>query len=181
MNGRCVLLFAFNGFAGKVFAIFLVLCLSVIPAFPKDTANVVPPGNWGAVEYLPQGTKISVRMTFGDRMDGRFLGLDSENIRLAIDEKDRIYPRNDVAEVWRLRVPDRKLNGTLIGLGVGAAGGIASIVILANAKTNGPVYWDEEAGAFLVAGALVGAGIGALVGAIVDASIKEDKLIYRAR
>jgi hypothetical protein len=181
MHDRPVLFFDNKDVARKATALYLVICLSVIPALSKDLPSAVPPGNWGAVASLIPGTRISVRMTFGDRMIGRFLDLDTESIRMSIDENERIYPRSDVAEVWQLRVPDRKLNGILIGMGTGAAGGIASMVAFANAKTSGPVYWDEEGSAYLLGAALVGGGIGALVGALVDASVKGDKLLYRAR
>jgi len=177
MNNRCHLMFAFDGFAGKIFAVCLVFCLSVIPAFPKDNANVVPPGNWGAVEYLPRGTKISVRMIFGDRMDGKFLNLDAESIRLEIDGKDRNYPRTDVREIWQLRVPDRKLNGALIGMGTGAAAGIIAAYAV---NTGGGSRWRQEdaPGPYFL---LAGLGLGALVGTLVDVSIKSDRLLYRTR
>jgi hypothetical protein len=180
MNSRFVLLFDFYGFTRMLFVLCVVLCLSAIPLFPKDNVNVVPPGNWGAVENLPQGTK-SVRLTFGDRMDGAYLGLDDESIRLAVDEKEEKYSRNDVAEVWQLRVPDRKLNGTLIGMGIGAAGGIATMAVGLNAGANGHAFSDKESGAVLLGGTLIGGGIGALVGAIIDTTVKGDRLLYRAR
>ena len=154
-------------------AFCLISCLSVIPALPKDNANVVPPGNWGAVENLPQGTNISVRMTFEDRIDGKFAGLDDDSIRLFVDEKERIYPRNDVAEVWQLRVPDRKRNGTLIGMGAVAVAGIIGAVAY-NATWKG----EDALGLVVVLGST---DLGATVGAIVDAAIKGDKLLYRTR
>lgn len=133
--------------------------------------HIVPLGNWEVVESLAQGTEISVLMTFGDRMDGRFLSLDAESIRLAINGKDRIYPRRDVAEVWQLRMPDRKLNGALIGMGAGALAGVIGAVA-SDAQFEGEDKWGVL---FVIAGI----GLGALAGAVVDATIKGNRLIYR--
>ena len=75
----------------------------------------------------------------------------------------------------------KKPNGTLNGMGIGAAVGIASIFALVHAKTKGSVYLDEEGAGILLGEAILGAGIGGLVGAIVEESIKGDRLLYRAR
>jgi hypothetical protein len=171
MHVLSVLMSAFNEFAKKTLAWFLVLSLSTISAFPKNNLSAVPPSNWGAVESLTQGTEISVRMNSGDRMDGRFLSLDAESIHLTFDGKDRIYPRREVAEVWQLRVPDRKLNGALIGMGAGTLAGVIGAVA-SDASFEGEDKW----GVLIV---LVGIGLGAAAGAVVDATIKGDRLLYR--
>jgi hypothetical protein len=177
MHACFVVVLGFKSIVKKMLAVYLALCLSVIPALSKDKADVIPPGNWGVLESLMPGTKISVRMTFGDRIDGKFLGLNAQSIRLTMDEKERIYPRSDVAEVWQLRAPDRKLNGTLIGMGSGAAAGIIATYAV---DTGGGDRWTQEdaPGPYLL---LAGFGLGALVGAIIDASIKGDKRLYRAQ
>ncbi len=155
----------------KALAICLALCLGIIPALPGDKVDIVPPGNWAAVESLQKGTSISVRMTSGDRMDGKFQGLDAESIHLMMNKQERIFPRNSIAEVWQLRVPDRKRNGALIGMGAGAlAGGIGAAA--SGARFSG----EDQYGVLLVA---IGAGLGAIVGATTDAMIKGNRLLYR--
>ncbi len=171
MHTRCVVVLGFKCIVKKMFAVCLALCLSAIPALSGEDEKVVPPGNCGAVESLTQGKEISVRTTFGDRMDGRFLSLDAESIRLTFDGKERTYPRGDVAEVWQLRVPDRKLNGALIGMGAGAIAGI-----IGAAASDAP-FGGEDAWGVLFVG--VGMGLGAVAGAVVDATIKGDRLLYR--
>ncbi len=109
----------------KTSAMCLALWLGVMPVIAKNKVDIVPSGNWAAVGSLQNGTAISVRMTSGDRMDGKFHGLDPEGIRLMMDKQERIFPRNGIAEVWQLRVPDRKRNGTLIGMAAGAAVGFS--------------------------------------------------------
>ena len=80
------------------------------------------------------------------------------------------------------KVRDRLCNGALIGTLIGAAAGVISMVVYANAKTDGPVYWGDEGGpAVLVGAAVVGGGIGAAAGAAVDASIMGRELLYQAK
>jgi hypothetical protein len=172
-NHRYVLVFGFKKVLKKALMIYLALSLGVIPVLPSDSADIIPPGNWGAVESLTQGTEISVRMTSGDKMDGKYLGLDAEGIRLTMDNQERIFPRSAVTHVWQLRVKDKKLNGALIGMGLGAVAG-GAIGAAAKAGFSGE---DALGGAFVLAGI----GLGAIIGVTVDALIKGNKLIYRAR
>ncbi len=162
----------FTRIAKRICAICLVLSLGVLPALPREAESFIPPGNWGAVESLSKGTLISVRMTSRDRMEGTFQGVDERGIHLMMDGQERVYPRNGVAEIRQLGVADRKLNGTLIGLGAGAvAGGVAA------AATDAPFDRDEDNWGILFLAA--GIGIGAALGFITDTVIKGDRLIYR--
>lgn len=161
----------FKWYLRKILVVCLVVYMGVVSALPKDNFIAIPPGNWGLVDALQTGTSISVRMISGDRMDGKFLALDTDSVRLLMDKKERIYPRNSVAEVWRLRVPDPKLNGALIGMGAGALAGIIGAVAT-DASFGGEDAW----GAGFV---MAGIGIGAALGLTTDAMIKGDKLIYR--
>ena len=170
-NHRYVLVFGFKKVLKKAIMIYLALSLGVIPILPRDGAGIIPPGNWGAVESLTQGTEISVRMTSGDKMDGKFLSLDNESIRLTIDNQERIYPRNSIAEVYQLRVPDPKLNGALIGMGAGALVGVIGAV-----ASDAPVSGEDKWGVLLVA---AGIGLGAVIGTTTDAMIKGNRLLYR--
>jgi len=155
----------------KTLVMGLVVCLGVVSALPKDNLSAIPPGNWGLVGSLEKGTSISVRMTSGDRIDGKFIALDPDSVRLTMDRQERVYPRSGIAQVWQLRVADPKLNGTLIGMGAGAAAGIIGAV-----SSNAPFGGEDAWGAGFV---MAGIGIGAALGLMTDAMIKGDKLIYR--
>ena len=158
-------------FVRRTLAMLVALSLSIIPVPAKDKPESVLPGNWGAVQALEKGKSVSVRMTSGDRMEGKFAGLDNDSIRLMMDRQERVFPRNAVAEVWQLRVPDRKINGILIGmLAGGGAGGAAAAA--AGANCDGEDCWS----AALV---MAGVGLGALIGGVTDSVIKSDKLLYR--
>jgi hypothetical protein len=158
---------------GKAVAVFLAIFLCVAPAFPKDTIDVVPRGNWGVVGFLEEGASLSVSMNSGDKMEGKFLGLEPDAIRLKVDKKERIYPRASITEIRQLHIPDSKLNGTLIGMGAGMVAGIITASASGALKT-GDTAGRQWGSAFIMAGM----GFGALFGCIADATIKGSKLIY---
>jgi hypothetical protein len=175
MHNRYVPMFCTTSAVQKILAMCLALYLGLMPAFSKDKVDFVPPGNWGAVESLEKGTSISLRMASGDKMDGKLLDLDDVAIQLMVDKKERSYPRSGVVEVWRLGVPDRKINGILIGMAGGVA---AALIATAGISSGGGSKWDQEdaPGPYFV---LAGLGFGALIGGTTDALIKGNKLLYR--
>lgn len=146
----------------------LILIWGVMPAMSRSNFESVPPGNWAKAESLSQGAEISVKMTFGDKMEGEYRGLDEEAIRLIINGKERSYPRKDVAEIRLLNVRDSNKNGTLIGLAIGAG---ASAALVAAGKGEAKHY------AILVP---IWSGVGALIGYVSDNLHKGNELIYRA-
>jgi hypothetical protein len=152
----------------NLLVICLAFSLSVIPVLPKDNYDVAPPGNWGAVESLKKDSAISVRMTSGERLDGDFQKLDPDAIRLKVDKQEKILPRSVVAEIWRHRAPDRKLNGILIGMGVGTVAGIGA------AKAVGAEFRGKEAYGIMFA--MAGLGFGALMAALRTLPSKEISL-----
>jgi hypothetical protein len=105
-----------------------------------------------------------VDITFDDERGNERRVLKSEILRIELAEK----------------TGDGLTNGALIGMGIGAAGAIAALYAYADGVTaSGPVWGDESVGYFIGAG-FAGAGIGALTGLAVDASIKKNKVLYKA-
>jgi hypothetical protein len=145
----------------------------MISAFPKDKANAIPAANWGAVEFLEKDTFIAVHMNSGDKIEGKFLALEAESIRLYVDKRERVIPRVSITEIWQ-RMADTKLNGILIGA---LAGGIAGGLVAKAAGTTD----TGDSGARAIGGGIImtGLGLGALFGGITDAAIKSNRLIYR--
>jgi hypothetical protein len=174
MQNQHILILGFRRLAVKIMAVCLAICLCIVPVFSKDKVNIIPAGNWAAVQNLKTGRSVSMHMISGDRIDGEFLGLDPEAIRLKVDKQEKIFQRSSINEVWQLRAPDSKLNGTLIGMGVGTTAGIITAAASGTLKT-GDTAGRQLGGAFIMAGM----GFGALFGAITDAAIKGDKLLYR--
>lgn len=171
MYNRKVFVFCFRSISRKLLVASLVLCLSVIPTLSKDKLDAAPPGNWGAIESMNKDTSVSVRMTSGDRMDGKFLKIDADAIYIGVDRQVKILPRRVVAEIWQHRAPDKKLNGILIGMGTGALSGV-----VVGKAINAEFQGEDAFGILLVA---AGLGFGALIGGVTDAAIKSDKLLYR--
>lgn len=159
----------------KRFTIFCLISIcGVMPALSMNNFESVPPGNWTKVESLSQGEEVSVKMLFGDKMNGEYMGLDSDAIRLNIDGEERVYPRKDIAEIRLLNINDSNQNGVGIGLLIGAAAmgllsGIAAKDVTSEAGTA----------ALALVGAGLGGGIGGLIGYVWDSQHKGTELIYR--
>ena len=57
----------------KLIAFCLVSICGVMPALYMSSFESVPPGNWAKVESLSQGEEISLKMLFGDKMEGKYV------------------------------------------------------------------------------------------------------------
>jgi len=144
----------------------------------------VPAGRWEKVENLQPGTRILVKLQPGDHLEGEFRSSSRDAIVLSESGgQERTIPKSMIQKVeMAARTPDRLRNGTLIGLAAGAALGVASMIVLADIKTDGPVYWwDDEGHSWLVLAGLVGGGLGAAAGAGVDAATRGREILYQAR
>jgi hypothetical protein len=160
-----------RGLMAKITAVPIALCLCASSALPEDIP--VPFGNWRAVELLEKKASISVRLNSGGRIEGEFRGLDRDAIRIQGKDQERVSPRNSVTEVWHLRIPDRKINGILIGMGAGAVAGAIAAASSGTFRT-GDTAGRQWAGGLIMAGI----GLGALFGVAADTLIKADRLIY---
>jgi len=158
-----------------------VLTICIFAAAPLQ--GQVLPGRWEKIEQLQPGTVIIITLKTGERVEGTFKSINQDAVCVSEGgAQEREIHKSLVQRIETAgKVPDRLRNGTLIGLLIGAASGIAAIVALIYAKTDGPVYWDEDGAGYVISGALVGGGIGAATGAIVDASIKRPDVLYQAR
>jgi hypothetical protein len=140
-------------------------------------------GRWEKIEALAPGTAVIVSFQGGERLECTFNRIGPEEILFnELGGKERRLPKNAILKVeTAVVVRDRLRNGILIGALIGATAGIVGMVASINDKTSGTVYWDEDAGVYVLGGALVGGGIGAATGAIIDASIKHREVLYRAK
>lgn len=159
-----------------------VLIVLLLAVMPLRAAEIVR-GRWEKVEALAAGTGILVKFNAGDRMEVAYLRLgEAEMYVRDVTGAEIKLPKSSVLSVETAeKVRDRLLNGALIGAGLGAAGGILSMVGFAKATTaSGPIFDEEGAGFFAGAG-IVGAGIGALAGTLIDASVKKREVLYLSR
>jgi len=127
-------------------------------------------GEWSAVQALSPGQKIIVRTKDGDRLTGTFDSASDTRIDFTDDGKRVSLTRESIGLVQLNRGKSR-LNGALIGAGIGGAGGF------------GFGAWVHSYGDFnssvIYGPGLLGAGIGAGIGAALGKGNKNET-IYEA-
>ena len=128
--------------------------------------------SWENLRQLRPGQKVEVIDMKMKSLNGAFVSFTEEAILLQTKQDQVTLTRADV-----LRVSDRehskRRRNTLIGIGIGAAGGLAAGTIA--------FQWLAEEGStgvFMLGGLSVGAGAGALVGAAIPTGAQT---IYRAK
>ncbi len=134
------------------------------------SAGVIP-GRWEKVQALNPGAPIVVRLQAGDRLAGLFKELSAEELTITRYEGGEMkFPKSSIAAIQGSeRVADTRVDGTLIGLGIGAGSYLGLHAALCCAP-------DEAHDA---AAALFFGGIGALVGFIADYNVKGPEILYR--
>lgn len=144
--------------------------ISVVLVVPVLLQAVIVPGRWEKLDALQPGQQITVTLKSGDRIDADFQSSSPDEISLVTRSRRLLaalkIPKADVEQVSSLEA-DSRLNGTLIGAGVGAAFGLTGIATADSAK--GPLI-----------GSAITAGIGALIGFAIDAVRKKSEIVYQA-
>lgn len=134
---------------------------------------------WAALTSIRPGTKLSVKLKDGKKVEGRFSSVSDVTLTLSRESATVDLGRESIAKVYQ-RIPKSvakstgksALIGAGVGFGIGAGVGIA-----------GGTYEDLET-AELVGwlgglGAAIGAGVGALVG-VISGSGDKRVLVYEA-
>jgi hypothetical protein len=127
-------------------------------------------------QSLKAGQEVILTDDRGGQIRGKVAEL-SASALVVLGREKRTFAEDNVREV-RLLQGDPTWNGTLIGMGVGALGGVLFITAASsacNAGCEGPAV-SEVAGPF----AGLGAGIGALVGYLVDRARTGETVVYSA-
>jgi len=134
------------------------------------------PGKWTLIEELDAGSEITVQLKAGDRVDGRFLGLDPSSIRISSGTAERVYPREAVDRIEAIvnQNGSKTLTGAVAG---GAVGGVFG-GLLGNSFSEHDRSRDILVGSLIFGG--IGAGIGALVGFGASEVHSTRKVLYRA-
>jgi hypothetical protein len=159
---------------------FISTTVTILLTIAAAQAEVVP-NRWEKMEALTPGTAVIVNLAGGERLECTFNKIGSDEVLFnELNGNERRLPKKGVLRIDTAAVVrDRLRNGILMGTLIGAAGGIAGMVIYGNSTTNGPVGWKDEGGLYLLGAGLVGGGVGAAAGAILDASIKHREVLYR--
>lgn len=151
----------------------VMLLVSCVPAWAQTEAETIR-------SIVREGQKVSVTDNGGRELAGTIdsLGASTLAIRHA-DAKRTELPYQDVLRIDRPH--DGLSNGALIGLGVGAAFGLAALAV-EDARSCNPEVWfdcsDPSAGGY-VAVALLTGGLGTAIGVGVDALVRRERNLYR--
>ena len=152
-----------------VCAAWVIGALLVSPASAQGTADHIR-------GRLKDGQKVSVTDEQGREFNGRVVNMASDVLTLANSRERADIPYEQIVKIER---SDGLMNGTLIGLGMGVALGLAVVGDSSACDDGGGLFCgDPDAGNY-VATALLFGGIGAGIGVGIDALIGRHRNIYQ--
>ena len=153
-----------------------IVLLASLLGGPCPAAAQVPVRSFDQLNTrLKPGDTIYVTDAQGREIVGRLIELGRS--LLVVDDGVRWTLGPQDVRLIEERPADSKKNGTLLGLAIGAGGGVLTGVVVAYAAKSGS---DEYAGAALLFGAM-GVGAGAALGAIIDGAVPGPKrVVFRA-
>lgn len=151
----------------------VVLLLSFLLS-PLALAAQTAPTDWSRLSSVAGGTKLSVKLKDGKKVDGTFATVSDTTLALTVKNARKELRREDVASVHEVG-GNSATKATLIGLGVGAGAG-AALGIAGNASNDGG--FGELPDSVGVGVAVLTAGVGALTGFLVGRSMKKRVLLY---
>ncbi len=147
-----------------------VLALLIFTLAPPGWAQSAQ-NSWDSLRRLRVGQKIQILHMSGKSSQGQFVQYSEQAISIRSGPDQLSVPRTAVFSVRTLGGSHR-LRNTLLGLGMGAAAGLAIGAV------KGATYHEAgETGVFVLVWTPIGAGIGAGVGAALPAS---GPTVYRA-
>jgi hypothetical protein len=82
-------------------------------------------GNWGNLQAVTPGVEIRLIEVDHKSLRGTFRSVDGDALTIDLSPRSQLVPRTSVVSV-SVRRPGHRLRHMLIGLGVGAAGGLAA-------------------------------------------------------
>ncbi|HEX6045043.1 MAG TPA: hypothetical protein VFZ22_11180 [Pyrinomonadaceae bacterium] len=149
----------------------VVLLLSFLLS-PLSLAAQTAPTDWSRLNSVSSGTKLSVKLKDGNKVDGTLDSVSDSTLSLTVKNARKEIKRDDVASVHEVSGKSA-VPATLIGMGVGAGAGAALGVA---ADSNDDPF--EVRNGVTAGVAVVGAGIGALTGFLIGRSGKKRVLLY---
>ena len=157
----------------KRVAALLTITLLIIQASPAP-AEVIP-GKWQKVDLLLAGSKIILKTGYGEILDCIYFGSDDETLLVveSVSKQQRRISKTSVEKITATEYDDRLLNGSLIGLSIGAGLGIALTSATEIARQRNGVG-NRVLGCALFG--LLGVGFGALV----DYKHRGSEVLYEA-
>lgn len=145
----------------------VVLLLSFLLS-PLALAAQTAPTDWSRLNSVAGGTKLSVKLKDGKKVDGTFAAVSDTTLALTVKNARKELRREDVASVHEV-IKKSATKSTLIGMGVGA--GLGAAVGIAGDQNDNDTFLETPDS--VVAGIVVlTAGIGALTGFLIGRGTK---------
>lgn len=119
--------------------------------------------SWDTVDTTPPGTRIDLLLAGGDTVRGTLRRSQESAVTILVDSTSEMSFTKDQIQEVRATSADGLANGTLIGLGIGAAGGSVN-----GAFGGKEAFWST-----------VGWSLG--LGILIDALIAHHEILYQAR
>lgn len=138
----------------------------------KKETKAAAVADWSAVQAIPAGEKIVLRMKDGTRYEGRFENATDLLVNIVRNGRSASFERERIRRVSQKGGTSRA-NGALVGLAIGGGGG----AIVGGGLSE--AYDDGIAVIVVPVFAAIGAGIGAGIGAAFGKG-RKDVTIYEA-
>jgi hypothetical protein len=133
------------------------------------------PVDWSAINSVPSGNKLTVKLKNGQTAEGKFAGSSNDTLSLSVNGKSMDVKRDEVRSVYHV-TGNSATQTTLIGLVLGAGGGTA----IGLAGSGGNDSFDKIDHAATAGLAVIGAGAGATIGYLIGRKSRKRVLIYQS-
>ena len=158
----------------RQFAPIVILVISLLLS-PVTLMAQTATSDWSRVTSVPAGSKLSVKLRNGKKIDGTMSSASDTALTLLRKNTTTEVKRDDIKTVHQLSGASAT-KATLIGLGVGTGAG--AIVGVAMRDNDSFLDLNNVATAAIT---VIGAGVGALTGFAIGATRKKRALIYEAK
>ena len=152
----------------------LVILLTSLLLSPVTLMAQATTGDWSRVSSVPTGSKLSVKLKNGSKVDGKLSSVSDTAVTLMVKNTSTELKRDDIRTVHLVGGKSAK-KGALIGLGVGAGTGALVGGVIDASGDNFPL----AKGVTTAIGTILGAGLGALGGALIGRGKRV--LLYEAK
>jgi len=153
-----------------LFSGMMAICMvGNLPAEEGDQEN-----DWHQLGQLDPNTVLRVVLNDARQIQGEWLSADEASLTLSVGDTPNSFNRDDVRRVYQLKRGSRARHA-LIGVGVGAGGGLATGAIVDAGQKESSWFPHMGKQIFTPLGAIVGAIVG-----VVWPTRENSEEIYRA-
>jgi hypothetical protein len=139
-----------------------ILCRAVLAAALTATAVAQPTkpiADWANLNQLVPGSEVRVTLATGRTLRGFVQGVTPDSLAVNATTSQEALSRQDVRRV-SLKRPGHRGRNTLIGLAIGAGGGLAVAAVEVSRTRPGAMFRNLGYAVFPPLGAIVGTVIG---------------------